>query len=70
MIPLEQILLPDLEVAGMENWGLITYQEEALLYDEKVSSQLKKNVIVLLIAHEMAHQVSAYPHEPRNDNTF
>lgn len=70
MIPSEQILLPDLDVAGMENWGLITYKEEALLYDEKVSSQLDKNMIVVLIAHEMAHQVSVYPREHRNDNTF
>ncbi|XP_029697770.1 aminopeptidase N isoform X1 [Takifugu rubripes] len=53
---LKQILLPDLDVIGMENWGLITYKEEVLLYDEKVSSQLDKNVIVVLIAHEMAHQ--------------
>lgn len=70
MIPSEQILLPDLEVAGMENWGLIMYQEEALLYDEKASSQLEKHVILILIAHEIAHQVSAYLREHRNDNTF
>lgn len=70
MISSEQILLPDLQVAGMENWGLITYQEEALLYDEKVSSQLEKHAILIIIAHEMAHQVSAYPREHRNDNTF
>lgn len=54
----------------MENWGLIMYQEDALLYDEKVSSQLEKHVILILIAHEMAHQVSAYLHDHHNDNTF
>lgn len=54
----------------MENWGLIMYQEEALLYDEKASSQLEKHVILILIAHEIAHQVSAYLREHRNDNTF
>lgn len=57
-IPSEQIALPDLDVAGMENWGLITYQEESLLYEENVSSQLQKHMIVILIAHEIAHQVS------------
>lgn len=55
----EQIALPDLDVAGMENWGLITYQEQGLLYEENVSSQLQKHMITILIAHEMAHQVSA-----------
>lgn len=59
LIPSEQIALPDLDVAGMENWGLITYQEGALLYEENVSSQLQKDIIATIIAHEMAHQVSA-----------
>lgn len=58
-IPSEQIALPDLDVAGMENWGLITYQEQGLLYEENVSSQLQKNTIAILVAHEIAHQVSA-----------
>lgn len=58
-IPSEQIALPDLDVAGMENWGLIMYQEEGLLYEENISSQLQKHIIAILISHEVAHQVSA-----------
>lgn len=58
-IPSEQIALPDMNVAGMENWGLITYQEEILLYGENISNQLQKHKIAKIIAHEMAHQVSA-----------
>ncbi|XP_070763184.1 alanyl (membrane) aminopeptidase-like b [Enoplosus armatus] len=53
---LDQIALPDLNPAAMENWGLITYQEGDLLYEEGVSSLLHKEVIVTLIAHELAHQ--------------
>ena len=41
----------------MENWGLVTYQEGGLLYEENVSSWLHKEVIATLIAHELAHQV-------------
>lgn len=59
LIPSEQIALLDMDFAGMENWGLITYQEDGLLYEENVSSQLQKVTIATLIAHEMAHQVSA-----------
>lgn len=55
----EQIALPDMNVAGMENWGLITYQEEILLYGENISNQFQKHKIAKIIAHEMAHQVSA-----------
>lgn len=53
---LDQIALPDLAPSGMENWGLVTYQEGVLLYEEGVSSQLHKETIAFLIAHELAHQ--------------
>ncbi|TKS72943.1 Aminopeptidase N [Collichthys lucidus] len=53
---LDQIALPDLAPAAMENWGLVTYQEGALLYEEGVSSLLEKEWIATLIAHELAHQ--------------
>ncbi len=57
MIP-EQIALPALSPGAMENWGLITYQEEALFYEEEVASPLfKKEMIATIIAHELAHQV-------------
>uniref|UniRef100_A0A3B3YW66 Aminopeptidase n=1 Tax=Poecilia mexicana TaxID=48701 RepID=A0A3B3YW66_9TELE len=53
MEDLDQIALPDLEPLAMENWGLITYQEGALLYEEGVSSWLHKEVITTVIAHEL-----------------
>lgn len=57
VIPPDQIALPDLGPVAMENWGLITYEEGALLYEEGVSSLLHKEAISSLIAHELAHQV-------------
>lgn len=57
MISLDQLALPDLYPAAMENWGLITYQEGFLLYQEGVSSLLHKEDIATVIAHELAHQV-------------
>lgn len=52
--------MPDLGIAAMENWGLVTYQEGSLLYEEGVSSALVKQMITMLIAHELAHQVRVY----------
>lgn len=53
---LYQIALPDLGPLAMENWGLVTYREGSLLYEEGVSSPLEKGMIATLIAHELAHQ--------------
>ncbi|XP_034444137.1 aminopeptidase Ey-like [Hippoglossus hippoglossus] len=53
---LYQIALPDLNPMAMENWGLVTYQQGYLLFEEGVSSLLHKELIATLIAHELAHQ--------------
>jgi glutamyl aminopeptidase len=40
---------------AMETWGLVTYRETNLLYDEAVSSTGNKQRIAAVIAHEFAH---------------
>ncbi|XP_051740471.1 alanyl (membrane) aminopeptidase b, tandem duplicate 1 [Ctenopharyngodon idella] len=52
----DQIALPDFNAGAMENWGLITYRETALLFDNEISSNANKERIVTVIAHELAHQ--------------
>uniref|UniRef100_A0A8C6UFB3 Aminopeptidase n=1 Tax=Neogobius melanostomus TaxID=47308 RepID=A0A8C6UFB3_9GOBI len=51
----DQIALPDFNAGAMENWGLITYRETALLYDPEFSSNGNKERIATIIAHELAH---------------
>ncbi|XP_031153699.1 aminopeptidase N-like isoform X2 [Sander lucioperca] len=51
----DQIALPDFNAGAMENWGLITYRETALLYDKEFSSNSNKERIASIIAHELAH---------------
>ena len=51
----DHIALPDFSSGAMENWGLITYRETALLAGEKSSISSKKYV-ALVIAHELSHQ--------------
>ncbi|XP_061077150.1 alanyl (membrane) aminopeptidase-like b [Conger conger] len=53
---LGQIALPDFAAGAMENWGLITYRETALLYEEGISSTFNKQWIATVISHELAHQ--------------
>jgi aminopeptidase N len=40
----------------MENWGLVTYRESALLFDPKKSSDAAKERIASIVFHELAHQ--------------
>lgn len=51
----DQIALPDFNAGAMENWGLVTYRETALLYDPIVSSIQNKERVLSVIAHELAH---------------
>jgi aminopeptidase N/puromycin-sensitive aminopeptidase len=53
---LDLIALPDFEAGAMENFGAITYRENALLIDPKTASVGAKKEVVEVIAHEMAHQ--------------
>nr|XP_010953645.1 PREDICTED: LOW QUALITY PROTEIN: aminopeptidase N [Camelus bactrianus] len=52
----DQIALPDFNAGAMENWGLVTYRENALLFDPLSSSISNKERVVTVIAHELAHQ--------------
>ncbi|XP_061783528.1 aminopeptidase N-like [Nerophis lumbriciformis] len=53
---LDQVALPDISGAAVENWGLITYDEGVLLYELGVSSLLHKETISYSIARQLAHQ--------------
>ncbi|XP_064471424.1 aminopeptidase N-like [Ornithodoros turicata] len=52
----DMIALPDFEAGAMENWGLITYRETALLLDRVESSAANKLRVAIVVAHELAHQ--------------
>ncbi|VIO88592.1 Peptidase family M1 containing protein [Brugia malayi] len=49
------IAIPDFSMGAMENWGLVTYREVALLVDPTKSSTRQKSRIALVVAHELAH---------------
>lgn len=52
----DHVALPDFSSGAMENWGLITYREVALLADPATTSVSGKHYIATVIAHELAHQ--------------
>lgn len=50
------IALSDFASGAMENWGCITFREQALLVDKDNTSLSTKEHVALVIAHELAHQ--------------
>ncbi len=56
---LDLLAIPgNFEAGAMENWGAITFIDDAVLFDPKTSSPKTQEEIYLVVAHEMAHQWS------------
>ncbi|KAL9644615.1 hypothetical protein ABK040_015354 [Willaertia magna] len=53
---LDHIAIPDFESGAMENWGLITYRETYLYFDNQTASQLEKENGLEVVSHEVSHQ--------------
>ncbi|XP_047138133.2 puromycin-sensitive aminopeptidase isoform X1 [Hydra vulgaris] len=53
---MDLIAIPDFAAGAMENWGLVTYRETALLVDPFESSSASKQYVALVVGHELAHQ--------------
>nr|XP_026693041.1 endoplasmic reticulum aminopeptidase 2-like isoform X4 [Ciona intestinalis] len=53
---MDLVAVPDFAAGAMENWGLVTYRETALLYDPMTSSVKDKQWVATVIAHELSHQ--------------
>lgn len=53
---LDMVALPDFSSGAMENWGLVTYREVAMLLDEANGSIESRQYVALVVAHELSHQ--------------
>ncbi|HSW37260.1 MAG TPA: M1 family metallopeptidase [Candidatus Saccharimonadales bacterium] len=53
---LDMVALPDFSAGAMENWGLVIYRETTMLADDKTTSIESKQLVALVIAHELSHQ--------------
>jgi puromycin-sensitive aminopeptidase len=53
---LDLIAIADFAAGAMENWGLVTYRETALLIDPSNSSVASKQRVAIVVGHELAHQ--------------
>ena len=51
----DMVALPDFAAGAMENLGCITYREVLLLVDPATATQVEKELVADVVAHELAH---------------
>jgi aminopeptidase N len=54
-IKTDMAAIPDFVSGAMEHWGLVTFREVNLLYEEGSSSTANKQRVAMVIGHELAH---------------
>jgi aminopeptidase N len=50
------VALPDFASGAMENWGCITFREQAMVVDPANTSLPSKQYVAVVVAHELTHQ--------------
>ncbi|KAK4599008.1 hypothetical protein RGQ29_009196 [Quercus rubra] len=53
---LDMVAIPDFAFGAMENYGLVTFCETNLIYDNQHFAAANKQRVVIAVAHELAHQ--------------
>merc|ERR1719233_1048875 len=53
---LDLMTIPDHYFGGMENWGLMIFNSDSFLYEEKLMTVILKSRILELLVHEIVHQ--------------
>ncbi|XP_070069334.1 aminopeptidase N [Drosophila takahashii] len=56
LVKIDQLTVPTHRFTAMENWGLVTYNEEKLPQNKGVYLQQQKDDTSFTVAHEYAHQ--------------
>jgi puromycin-sensitive aminopeptidase len=53
---LDMVAIPDFDAGAMENWGLVTYRESAVLIDPEHSTLQNRQWVAQVVVHELGHQ--------------
>ncbi|TXG68447.1 hypothetical protein EZV62_003382 [Acer yangbiense] len=52
---LDMVAVPEFAAGAMENFGLIVYRDNAMLYSDSKSTARRKQTMSIVVAHEVAH---------------
>ncbi|XP_071561430.1 aminopeptidase N-like [Temnothorax nylanderi] len=53
---IDHVIIPNYPVDGMEDWGIIIYDESKVVYDESKDPTFRRRKVASLVAHEITHQ--------------
>eukprot|EP00794_Sanderia_malayensis_P004789 gene4789-5416_t len=53
---LDLLAVPDFLAGAMEDWGLVSFRNSYLIFEENMTTTDQKKLVALVIAHELAHQ--------------
>ena len=53
---MDLVAVPDFYIGAMENWGLLTFREICLLYEESFGGVKTQQQVGIVVCHEIAHQ--------------
>ena len=53
---MDQVAVPDFAAGAMENWGLVMYREEFLLFNKEKSPMKQRAGVAEIVGHEYGHQ--------------
>lgn len=67
---IDLLAVPDFASGAMENWGLVSFREDRIMFDEKIASILQKQQLGETMAHEIAHFCKLNYHEGRKSFLF
>ncbi|XP_012289033.1 aminopeptidase N [Orussus abietinus] len=56
MPKMDQVIVPNTPINGMENWGLITYRERNVELKSRMSTSRQLQDVNMVICHELTHQ--------------
>jgi puromycin-sensitive aminopeptidase len=51
----DNIAIADFPIGAMENWGLVTFRETAILVDPENTAASNKQYVAIVVTHELAH---------------
>lgn len=54
------VAIPDFSAGAMENWGLLTFRENALLWNPNHSTVSDKMYALSVVSHEISHMVTEF----------